>query len=428
MTEEGNITEAERREGVTMGDVFRTVKRRLWYILGAAVLFTVAMTLMLAFVVNPLLATYSMEFLLIFPEAGNSTYPDGAPFFYQDIVSPDFLAMAKESDEKFSGIDLNKMTKNGDITIEAEKVTENEVTRYTGRYTVTVQGSYFGSDDDAEDFIKALAKAPVTRMQEDAKQVNYTSDKEVFDSAPFEERLLLLSEEKASLLSVYDGWIGAFSETYSVRIPSGTRRLKDCRDSVAALFGESVKRDLESELEFGGYYFGDLEAYTAQLKLEYMQNEAEIQRIGEALRGSGAAISVISASAYAEKGETISQAAGLSQRLAELINRNNRIDHWVNASGNVEDYTLTEANVEKFAARLDGEFDKLNDEAAILTDVITAIYGRGMSARFDTQKVTSSGDVSTIVGAIGSFVGGLVIAAVITYVVESNRKKPPQEE
>lgn len=421
----------EEAESVSAGDIFRTIKRKIWYILGATVLFTVAMALIIEFAVNPRVATYSMEFRLVFPSEGSEAYPDGSPFFYQDMISTEFLAEAKNSSDALSGVNTDKMYKNGDITIEAEKSEENGFTEYTGRYNISVKSSYFKSGDQAEQFIEAIAGVPVARMRAMAENVNYASDKDIFESAPFEERIALLVQERENLLSVYDSWIAVYSETYRV----GGRRLKDYRDSVSALFGGSVRAELESELEFGGYYSGDLDTYAAQLRLEYDQNSGEIRRIGDLLKGSPAdAVNSPSllngvSSAGAE------QQPDLSQRLAELIRRNTRIAHWigivetVKEDGTVEvtqdpaKGTLQEESVARFAARLSEEFEKLNAEAEQLTEVISSIYTSGMSVRFDAQKVASSGDVNMIVAALGSFIGGFLIACVVAYAVESGRKK-----
>ncbi len=420
----------EKREGMTVGEVMRILGRKIWYILGAAVLFAVVVVLLLEFVVDPLLATYTMDFRLVFPKEGDASYPDGSPFFWQDIISSAFLSEAKSSNQKFSSVDTEKMLKNGDIEIEAETVTEDGVIAYTGRYTVTVQGAYFRNDDQAEEFIEALANVPVARIRKNAENVDYASSSKTFESAPYEERISLLAQEKANLLSVYDGWIEVYSETYIVRYSTENgpvaRRLKDFRDSVAALFGDSVREELENDLKFGGYYFcsseEELNAHIQRLKLEYARNEAEIEQIRGILTIGGSSILRV-ASPYAGTEGTASQQSGLSERLAELITRNNLIDNWVNASGNVQSPSLTKESCDAFEERLSAEFVRLNEEAALLTNVTEAIYARGMSVRFDKQKVTSSGSIGILIGGIGSFVGGLIIASVVVYVIQVNRKK-----
>lgn len=421
----------EKNEGVAVSEVMHLIGRKIWYILGAAAVFTVLAVLLLVYVICPLFTSYSLDFRLVFPTEGDAVYPDGSPFFYQDMISSSFLSEAKASDPKFSGIDAEKMLKNGDITIVAETVTENNVIKYTGRYTVSVKGSYFGDGDLAQAFIEAIANVPVNLMRNAAENVKYDSEKEIFESAPFEERIALLGQEKENLLAVYDGWIDIYSETFSVRINGENgvviKRLKDFRDSVSALFGESVRKELENELEFGGYYSGDLAAYTAQLKLEYAQNEAEIERIREAIGNNAARGGVLSASEGSGDGYT-AQPLNLSQRLAELINRNIRIDHWVNASGNVENPTLTEENVTRFAARLAEEFEKLNSEAKQLTNVIGAIYARGMSAHFDAQKATSSGEPGVVIGGVVSFIVSFAVGTIAVYAIESKKKKQKAAE
>ena len=126
---------------------------------------------------------------------------------------------------------------------------------------------------------------------------------------------------------------------------------------------------------------------------------------------------------------------GINDRLIELVTRNNNIAHWVGfdydaqtgAITRNDEGTLTAENVKAFDEKLNDEVDKLNKEAENLTNVIGSIYARGTTVLFDKQKVTSSGDISTIVGAIGCFVGGFIITCVVTYVVEINRKKKSQK-
>ncbi len=413
-------------DGVSIADVFRTVKRRMGYILGAAVLFAVAVALILAFAVNPTLATYSMDFRFVFP-SDSFIYPDGSPFFYQDITSREFLSAAKNSSEAFSGIDVDKMYRNGDIEIEAETSTENDVTVYTGRYTVKVKGAYFKKSTQAEEFIGAVAHAPIDRMRAMAEETDYTTKEEIFNNAPFEERIALLTQEKENLLGVYDRWIAIYSATYAVKVKDAEYRLKDCRDSVTALFGESVRENLNDELEgLGGYYGGDLDAYRSELLREYGQNRTEIGDILTALGGT--------AVTYAGVSTIATQNIGLSERLTELFDRNRDIAGWLGITVVEENGettiltdpakgTLNQENIDAFADRLSEELQKLNGEAKRLTDVVSSIYSSGMSVRFDAQKVSSSGGTGVIIGAVIAFVGGLIIGIVVAYIVESNRKK-----
>lgn len=398
----------EKKEGITVGEVFRIIKKHIWFVLGATLLLTAAAVLLIEFVINPMIATYSMDFHYVFPLQDSESYPDGTPFFFQEIVTPDALKDACKTKNDFAGIDVESMSRRNGIAIDAETITVQEVEEYTGRYTLMVDASYFDSEEQAVDFIRAVAEVPVRKMQEMAKGISYTVDRSTFENAPFEERLLLLSELKESLLTTYDQWISCYSENYNVRITASdggasARRLKDYRDAVVVLYGASVQQELKNELEFGGYYFGDLEAYKAQLTKEYERNEKEKAAIED----------------------------HLSERWTELNTRNIQIDEWINVSGTEgREPTLTEENIAAYAARLSAEFQKLNQQAEVLARVTAAIYQNGSSARFYSQKVTSSGDIGLALGGICSLVLSFLVACCIAYAIEmhARKKSAPQEE
>lgn len=391
----------EKKEGITVGEVFRIIKKHIWFVLGATLLLAVAAVLLIEFVINPMIATYSMDFHYVFPLQDSESYPDGTPFFFQEIVTPDALKDARDTKSDFAGIDAEKMSRRNGIAIEAETITVQEVEEYTGRYTLMADASYFDSEEQAEDFLRAVAEVPVRKMQEMAKGISYTVDQSTFENAPFEERLLLLSELKERLLTVYGQWISGYSENYNVRITGSdgkvsARRLKDYRDAVVVLYGASVQQELKNELEFGGYYFGDLEAYKEQLRKEYERNEKEKAAIENPL----------------------------SERWTELNTRNIQIDEWINVSGaEGREPTLTEENIAAFADRLSAEFEKLNQQAEVLAGVTAAIYQNGSSARFYSQKVSSSGDIGLALGGICSLVLSFLVACCIAYAIEMHARK-----
>ncbi len=390
----------EKREGITIGEVFRIIKKHIWFVLGATLLFAAAAVLLIEFIINPMIATYSMDFHYVFPRQDSGSYPDGTPFFFQEIVTPDALKDARETNRDFEGIDVETMSRRGGIAIEAETFSVQEVEEYTGRYTVTVDASYFDNEGQAESFIRAVAEVPVRKMKEIAKGLSYTVAESTFNSAPFEERLRLLADLKESLLLVCGQWISCYSENYNVRITESdgkvsARRLRDYRDNVVVLYGESVQRELKNELEFGGYYFGDLEAYKEQLRKEYERNKKEIGAIDPS-----------------------------SDRWTELNTRNIQIDEWINASGTEgREPTLTEENIAAYAARLSAEFQKLNQQAEVLAGVTAAIYQNGTFARFYSEKVTSSGGIGLLLGAVCSLVLAFLVAGCLGYALEMRARK-----
>ena len=101
--------EEERESGVTFRDICRMIGKRIWWVLGISVLIAVAAALIVAFVLNPGSDTYSVAFMIEYPN-GNTTYPDGTSLRYETIVYAENLQEVKESDEAFADIDIKKMS------------------------------------------------------------------------------------------------------------------------------------------------------------------------------------------------------------------------------------------------------------------------------------------------------------------------------
>lgn len=402
--------------GITFGEILRLIGRRVWYVIAVPVAFAIVVTLLFGFLINPRMATYTAEFVIVNPMEDTMTYPDGGPFFYQDIVSAEALTTAKSSDESFAYIDVNRMSKQDDITVIAEQIEQNGVKKDTGRYFVTVKGDYFTGSEQAEAFLHALAEVPIDRMREIADGVEFATDKTIFDSASFEEQLNLLAGDKSFILQKYDEWIGNYSGEYAVTAigsdgASGKRmKLKDFRAEVTALYGESTQKELESELEIFGYYKGDdLEGYAARLHAEYVKNKQEIEELQKYL----------------------SATTTTSERLTYLVGRNSDIKTWVGEayaeSGEGQpNGTLNKTNVDAFAARVQAERDKIEEAAETLTAVTRGIYRQGMTVRFDTH-VDKDGGVSLVLVAAGSLLLALLLVCIVVCCVERSRDKKKAE-
>lgn len=412
------------QEGLTLGEIWRMVLHRIWYILGAAALTAIMAVLIVYFAVNPGARSYSMQFSLVFPTGSEYVYPDGEPFFYQTMISAESLNEAKKG-EGLTGIDTDRMIRGNKIAIAAETATQGGETKYTGRYTVTAKSSYFSGAEQAEKFIRAIAQVTVDRMHAEAGSVDYAVSEETFNSAPFEERLNLLAQERETLLNKYDQWIETYDAAYKLKVGETEKSLKEFRASVNAIFGESVQKEIENELVNGGYSYTDnFKAYTDRLEAEYDRNAAEIEELKKVNVAQSAAISL---AAYSQEGEAQIGGAdpNVSQRLVELIRRNTMIAYWLGKDGKTA--TLTEAANNAFADKLDGEREKLADKAAELTAVTRAIYERGMQARFDMQKVKTEGGVSIVLVAVAVFVVAFLVACCVVCVVDRSRKKKAEQ-
>lgn len=393
----------EQENSVSLGEIGRFILKRIWYVLGISVLAAIIAAVVFHFAVNPATARYTMDFRLVYPASATEKYPDGSPFYYQDMISEGNLRAAKESDPAFSSVNTEKMFREDDITVTAETETVGGVKSYTGRYTVTVKGSYFKSETAAKDFIVALANVAVGNIVNNAKNIDYRIDRDIFSSASFEERLQLLKTQKETLLEKYNGWIEIYHETYGVNGKTLANYLSD----VTVVYGESTQEGLESAFETNGYdgldlntYHGNYEAAIdarkAQLESEKTLNN-DIIKILKTAVGSN-------------------PPADYASVLAPYVTRNIQIEYQLNT-------TLTVEKVQAFSERLDSQYAALETAAQTAKTVTGAIYEREASARFDSQTANESGSTSTVFVAVGTFIIAFIVCTVVAYLVVSARNR-----
>ena len=93
--------EREIESGISLADIWRAIKRRIWIVLSIVVVLTLVVSLVFGLAINPRAVEYRLRFHILFP-TDSARYPDGSPFYDRDIVSASFLEEAKNSDEDFA--------------------------------------------------------------------------------------------------------------------------------------------------------------------------------------------------------------------------------------------------------------------------------------------------------------------------------------
>ena len=371
---------------LTFAEIWRAAKKKLWLILLISIVFAIGAVIAFRFVVNPVSTDYRIDFTLSYPNSESQKYPDGTPFYYQDIISLSYLEEAKASDARFSAINIQKMVEEDHIAIQAETREVEGARQYTGRYTLIAQHSYFANKAVATAFLRAVANVPVAHAKARAGNVNYLIDYALFDGAFFEDRIALLTAQRESLLGQYDEWIRLLRDSY----PIAGKTLKGYRTEVVSIFSDAMRQELISELNMYGYVSIELlPARIAKLKAERAANDAKIQELERVLEGI-----------------TSTNGTGLSEKLAEFLVRNVEIDNEIEA--------LTEQNVATFEARIENEYEKLRAAATTLQAVATVLYEQESRAYFDTTNASSEGGTSYALVAGGTFVlTAFVVGAIV---------------
>lgn len=371
--------------GISIQEIWRVIKKKIWLILLLSLAAALAAVVLFSYWINPRSADYKLEFELIYPDAASQKYPDGTIFYYQDIISMESLAAAKESNARFAELDVSAMGREDLISI-----AKNEE---TGTYTISARQSYFEDRAQATAFLRALAQLPIERVKTKAAALDFSLSKSVFDGVQFEDKLTLLSDQKAEILARYDVWIAQYSGDY---IASG-KALKNYRTEASVVLGDVIFEELKEELSRYGYVSRELlQVKLAELREEREINDRKLKEIESALEKLRPANTT-----------TNDFGDGLAEIIAELISRNVELDREIAA--------LTEENVETFTARLDAEYEKLQNVADSIRNVASLLYEQESRANFMTSNATAEGGTSTALIGVGIFVLAFLIAGAAVF-------------
>lgn len=403
----------ENENGISLGELFRIILKRIWYVLGVSVLAAVIAALCSAFIFDN--TEYHLGFNIAYPGRSTMKYPDGKPFYYSDIVSLESLQAAKDSDEAFAKIDVEKMYENDAISISAERVQIEENYQETGTYTITVPSGYFSDRNQATAFIRALANMPVQYARDAASKADYTSNLEAYRAVPsFEMKLGYLKEQKKALLAQYDEWISMFGENYRNRTTGKT--LKAYRTEAEIAFTDVVENKLNTELELNGYVsVTSLDERKVSLQSEKNNNDKKLA----ALMAQWAEI----------KGDATEMPPSFAEEIAKLSARNAQIDLELTAlsDANIEE---TKKNITAYSDSLDAVAEKLEAVTETMSGVSVSLYNQEATVRFQTTKAVEEGGTSLILVTVAGFIAGLVIACVVVCIIDvpKYRKARAQEE
>ena len=428
----------ESKEKGLFSEIFRRIWKRKWAALAIAVAVVLIATLAFMFIINPMNASYTISFDIVYPGSETLKYPSGTPFYYQDMVSEGYLEKAKAQDERFANIDVEKLVDENGLSVEAEKVNGTP----TGKYTLTVKASYFSNKSLANDFIKTLARVPELYVKETAASVNYTVDSKAFADASFESQLELLSAQKNTILEQFDLWIGQLGGTFGVKVEDKDRTLMAYRAEIAVVFDAITRETLEKELQLGGYVpvSGDENAKKEQLKNtrtllkeEYEVNEKTIAELKKAHGTS--TVSLFVPLAAVNNGTTGSEKdtqvvfpepePTLSQMLAKLIARNEEIRYQLGSGldPETEEGALTVENITAFSDKLTAQYNALTGAAETAKKVSASLYDQQTYTRFEKTNVEKTGGTSTILVVVASLVVGVILAGVVAYALESLKQR-----
>lgn len=431
--------ENEVDNGLTLGEICRIILKRIWYVLGAAALVTILAVLLIALVINPRKVTYRGDYQVIYPTSETQKYPNGAPFLYHDIMTNASLKEIVASNEDLKGIDVDKLLKKDAVTFVAEI---NEDTKlYMGKYSLFIKGSYFSSYSQASQFAAAIAQTFVERINDSAQSVSYLVDSAIFEAMPFEKQLQSLSDQKTKLLGEVDRWSALYHETYRVNGKS----LKNIRAEIEGVYGDNVKKTIETELERCGYVsVSEIEKRKIEIQEEIAYNDLQMKALEKAIETMGGSDNSSSTpqtaslmlAAQDETGGTtgdesskwvinIQSVSDLLQNYSKFVTRNEQLKYQLTQ--------LNEANVKAFSKTVNEQFNRISEKAEMLAEVTAQIYRDNSRVFANQEELRRDGDMNVVFVAVAAFVISFFIAALIVLAIDvpkfkAKKRKPMQSE
>lgn len=398
--------------GISLGDIFRTIFSQKWLALIVAVAVAVIGVVGLYFMNKPK-QEYVVSFVMKLPGSTDSpdsyTYPDGTRFHFTELMSAKNLQKVKAESQDYADIDVDKMVKNGDISIKRETlevIADSKI--YEINYTLSVKASYFKNSDIARNFMIALTELPAEHLKE--MEIDYDTYLSASAKAiTYDTQLSYLQNQVNYISSLYNSFIGSYNGSFVV---------KD---------GKTLSS-----------YKADIDVFISNNRAAQLKNEAlENKYIKDGEKGQ-AALSEYNSQAFDLKRQ-LEVAENVYNELKALLEKTNPSAVFDNPQILEQQRTIQDLkqkqkdvngyiNEHKFDSSFDESVSALENEIRNFTsefiDVASIVYSTASTVSFaNSTIITMEGGMSIMMSAAISVVAAIVIAAIVAYIVGWSKQK-----
>lgn len=431
--------EEENEGGFTFSEFFRIVLKRIWWVLGISVAVALIVGLVNMYALTPGKIEYELTFMIEYPNSADRLNPDGMPFRYESIIYSDRLNAVKEANDEFANIDVDKMTTSRSISISEATRTEAQTVSDLGIYTIKAKGSYFSSEKQASEFLRAVCEKAVSEITEMVEKSDYSANLVAYQSnTTFADRIASLEAQQTFLLAEYD----KLMEQYSKDIVNGKAINAYRSELAAALNGDIRISNLKTDLELNRYLLSEspseVELTIAKLERQRDMNEAiiaqqyvEMEKTAERLKGEGVSGDKYD-SAYVPFTTVISSLQEENIRLYREISElkiSIGYKYRENTDGKKELYLPEDAQPidnTKFSKDMETLYGIMRAQTDTCKTVIGTLYREKSKAVLQQNNVSVSGGQSTILLAAVGFVVALILSAIVVYCIERFKQNSKQ--
>lgn len=409
-----------------LNNIFNVIKKRIWWILGAAIVFAVVFVCIIQFVYNPKKETYSAEFDLRLP--GGGVYPDKTELWLEDIIKIENLLDVKNESyvpeamrtNEYAGVDIEKMIDEDDIKFSRNiKSLEDGTFSYT--YTVEIHNKYFKNRDLARSFLKDVIQSPLEKAKSIAESMNYLERLYEYDTQlTYSEKISALTLQKDYILSIYNDIKQLYGGTYVPKGLDSTKSIDDYTRELINVFNDTEKEYINKEIN-EKYYFFDAERMLDNLNIDISLAQREIEKNNLLIDGQYEEMEKVIQKLPPE--DAVKQITSFTNKISEYRTLNDTLEDNISQyeaqKNSILNYTEGAGKAEKeaFDSRLDDIRDNLEACTQTAREVNIATYNEKAEVNFANNNIKPKGGinvfVSIIIGAIAGFILSSAGAAVI---------------
>jgi hypothetical protein len=403
----------EEENGVSIGEIFKVIFKRVWWVVGITAAFIIIFVLAVQFVYNPSKRTYNISYNFTYPNSTSGQYPDGTTFRLSDMTTVSTLQeIVKENGDKYSDIDISEMVTNDDITI---TVATDDDTGET-YYSFEVKASYFKNSTQAKNFIRDVIEHPVKKINSMIAQLKYDSNLSDFAEAKtYSDKLSYLKKQRDYLLNLYDDLINLYTQYYVVDENENT--LNDYRIALSKIFDEEDQTAAQNTVT-QKYLVIDTERYKtnsvsekALLERQYDYNDERLVALRAERKALLDAVNVENSSSSTSVYTTPydEEIASLVIQQRSIKESIDKIDKALEAIDSAE-YAQ---QISTFNAELDAYYTQLVEQASVIKSVRIAVFEEKTQVTYKTNTISLEGGLNIILAAVIGLVVGFIVAGVV---------------
>ncbi len=404
--------EISQNDGLSLLDIIKLIWKRKILVGIITLIVLIISLLLILFWYNPNNATYQADFELTFSGSDQDIYPTGKKFNYRDIVSLDRLNKIKQSNSKYSKINIDKLYDENNIRI--SRLASSDITKISNNYSIVIADSGINDEKVIKDFISDLLKDVTNEIIVDVNSISYTYNFSGIDNySLYTDVLNFLIYQKDIIINAYENLILTYGESYSIDGTTLNAKLSTINNTIKNLSLDG----LLSIAEQNRYVIDsqDVENYNSLIATR-ISSLLRIKEKNDLIIDSYSTLG--SLIVYEDIQQRIAQNASIVLQLRNLLNSYNE----TNYSFTNEDILAPSLPSEEYKLSIESVYKEINDLVIDLENDVKAMGSDSLILNFESNSIVEkSGTINIFIAIVAGLVLGLILGSVVVLIIDIPR-------